>query len=208
MLTPRWRAPGGARDDNSATAAAIRREDRCALIMLKPEYPIRTSRLTLRPYTPDDFDALYDIQSRPEVTRYLLYGVRDRGAVRASLEQKIAAAVLDEEGSNLTLAVVLPETGVLIREHQQGEVGYVFHPDYGGKGFATEAARVMLRLGFEDLGLHRIVGRIDARNAASARVLDRLGMRREAHFAQNEIIKGEWTDEVVYAMLQDEWRAR
>jgi RimJ/RimL family protein N-acetyltransferase len=185
--------------------------------MLKPEYPIRTSRLTLRPYTPDDFDALYDIQSRPEVTRYLLYGVRDRGAVRASLEQKIAAAVLDEEGSNLTLAVVLPETGVLIgdvmlfwlsREHQQGEVGYVFHPDYGGKGFATEAARVMLRLGFEDLGLHRIVGRIDARHAASARVLDRLGMRREAHFAQNEIIKGEWTDEVVYAMLQDEWRAR
>jgi RimJ/RimL family protein N-acetyltransferase len=66
----------------------------------------------------------------------------------------------------------------------------------------------MLRLGFEDLGLRRIVGRIDARNAASARVLDRLGMRREAHFAQNEIIKGEWTDEVVYAMLQDEWRAR
>jgi RimJ/RimL family protein N-acetyltransferase len=185
--------------------------------MLKPEYPIRTSRLTLRPYTPDDFDALYDIQSRPEVTRYLLYGVRDRGAVGASLEQKIAAAVLGEEGSNLTLAVVLPETGVLIgdvmlfwlsREHQQGEVGYVFHPDYGGKGYATEAARVMLRLGFEDLGLHRIVGRIDARNAASARVLDRLGMRREAHFAQNEIIKGEWTDEVVYAMLQDEWRAR
>jgi RimJ/RimL family protein N-acetyltransferase len=183
--------------------------------MLKPDYPLRTPRLTLRPYTAGDFDALYDLQSRPEVTRYLLYGIRDRAAVRASLEQKISAAVLAEEGSNLTLAVVLPETGTLIgdvmlfwlsREHEQGEIGYVFHPDHGGKGYATEAARVMLRLGFGELGLHRIVGRIDARNAASARVLDRLGMRREAHFVQNEIIKGEWTDEVVYAMLEDEWR--
>jgi RimJ/RimL family protein N-acetyltransferase len=66
----------------------------------------------------------------------------------------------------------------------------------------------MLRLGFDELGLHRIVGRIDARNAASARLLDRLGMRREAHFAQNKILKGEWSDEVVYAILEDEWRAR
>ncbi len=66
----------------------------------------------------------------------------------------------------------------------------------------------MLRLGFEDLGLHRIAGRLDARNAASARVLERLGMRREARFLQNEIVKGEWADEMVYAMLEDEWRAR
>ena len=66
----------------------------------------------------------------------------------------------------------------------------------------------MLRLGFDDFGLHRVIGRIDARNTASARVLERLGMRREAHFLQNEMIKGEWTDEVVFAMLEHEWRAR
>jgi RimJ/RimL family protein N-acetyltransferase len=65
----------------------------------------------------------------------------------------------------------------------------------------------VLRLGFEDLGLHRIFGRIDGRNTASARVLERLGMRREAHFIQNEIVKGEWTDEVVYALTEDEWPA-
>jgi len=112
---------------------------------------------------------------------------------------------------------VLPETGVLIgdvvlfwrsREHRQGEIGYIFHPDYHGNGYATEAAREMLRLGFDDLGLHRIVGRVDARNTASARVLERLGMRPEAHFLQNEMVKGEWTDEIVYAMLEHEWRAR
>jgi len=184
--------------------------------MLRPDYPIRTPRLVLRPYALGDFDALHDIQSRPGITRYLLFDTRDRDQVRTSLEQKVAACVLDDEGGNLTLAVVLPETGALIgdvtlfwlsRANRQGEIGYVLHPDHGGQGYATEAARVLLRLGFEDLGLHRIIGRIDARNAPSARVLERLGMRREAHFVQNEILKGEWTDEVVYAMLEDEWRA-
>jgi RimJ/RimL family protein N-acetyltransferase len=185
--------------------------------MLRPDYPLKTPRLILRPYALGDFKDLYDIQSRPEVTRYLLFGTRDHDEVRKSLKQKIAAATLEDEGGSLTLAVVLPETGALIgdvmlfwrsREHRQGEIGYIFHPDYGGLGYATEAARVMLRLGFEELGLHRIIGRVDARNTASARVLKRLGMRPEAHFIQNEIVKGEWTDENVYAMLEDEWRAR
>ena len=183
--------------------------------MLKPDYPIRTPRLILRPYTFDDFEALHDLQSRPEVTRYLLFDTRDRDQVRISLEQKVAASELDDEGGNLSLAVILPGTGALIgdvtlfwlsRANRQGEIGYVFHPDHGGRGYATEASAVLLRLGFAELGLHRIIGRIDARNAPSARVLERLGMRREAHFVQNEILKGEWTDEVVYAMLEDEWR--
>ena len=171
----------------------------------------------LRPYTAADLDDLYDIQSRPEVTRYLMFGPRDRGEVRQSLEQKMRSSVLTGEGGDLTLAVVLPQTGRVIgdvilfwrsREHRQGEIGYIFHPAHGGSGYATEAAEVMLKLGFEDLGLHRIIGRIDARNNASARVLQRLGMRREAHFVQNEIVKGEWTDEIVYAILGSEWWAR
>jgi RimJ/RimL family protein N-acetyltransferase len=185
--------------------------------MLRPDYPIRTPRLTLRPYRADDLDDLYDIQSRPEVTRYLLFGARNRDEVRKSLRQRVAATELDDEGGSLILAVVLPGTGAVIgdvvlfwrsREHRQGEIGYIFHPDYGGQGYATEAAQVMLRLGFDELGLHRIIGRVDARNTASARLLERLGMRPEAHFIQNEIVKGEWTDELVFAMLEDEWRAR
>jgi len=63
----------------------------------------------------------------------------------------------------------------------------------------------MLRLGFEQLGLHRIVGRLEARNAASAAVLERLGMRLEAHLRENEWVKGEWQSELVYAMLETEW---
>ena len=178
-------------------------------------FPITTPRLSLRPYVFDDLDALYDIQSLPEVTRYLMYGTRDRDQVREILEQRIRADGPERDAVNL--AVVLPDSGTLIGdvvlflrnpEHRQGEIGYVFHPDHGGRGYATEAARVLLRLGFTDYGLHRIIGRLDARNTASARVLERLGMRREAHFVENEIVKGEWTDEVVYAMLEDEWRSQ
>jgi RimJ/RimL family protein N-acetyltransferase len=185
--------------------------------MLRPDYPLTSARLMLRPYTETDFDDLYDIQSRPEVTRYLLFGTRDRDQARESLQERIQAASLENDGDNLTLAVVLPQTGTVIgevvlfwtsREHRQGEIGYIFHPDHGGKGYATEAAQVILRLGFEELSLHRIAGRLNGRNTASARVLERLGMRREAHFTHSRIVKGEWVDEVVFAMLEEEWRAR
>jgi RimJ/RimL family protein N-acetyltransferase len=177
----------------------------------------RTARLILRRYTPGDLEELHAIQSRPDVTRYLYWGVRDREQARESLRLKIDATVLEKDGDSLTFAVTLPPGGRLIgdvqlnlvsREHRQGEIGYVFHPDHGGRGYATEAAEAMLRIGFEEAGLHRVVGRLDGRNTASARVLERLGMRREAHFIENEVVKGEWTDEVVYAMLAREWRAR
>jgi RimJ/RimL family protein N-acetyltransferase len=82
------------------------------------------------------------------------------------------------------------------------------HPAYSGHGYATEASAELLRLGFERLGFHRVVGRCDARNTASASLMERLGMRREAHFRQNEFIKAEWTDQLVYAILATEWANR
>lgn len=185
--------------------------------MLRPTYPIATRRLLLRPFQSDDLDRLYDIQSRPEVARYLYWEPRTLDQVREVLDRKMSQHTLTEQGDALALAVVRRDNDVLLgevnlfwlsQEHRQGEIGYVFHPDASGHGWATEAAEAMLRLGFGELGLHRMIGRLDARNSASARLLERLGMRREAHFVQNEFVKGEWTDEVVYAILDDEWKAR
>jgi RimJ/RimL family protein N-acetyltransferase len=182
--------------------------------VLKPAYPITTDRLLLRPFTPDDLTALHAYESLPEVARYLYWEPRDLDAVRAYLDRKITRADILEEGDALDLAVTLRESGHLIgttvlvwtsRDHRQGEVGYVLNPAHHGHGYATEAAREMLRLGFDELGLHRIVGRLDARNTASARVLEKLGMRREAHLVDNERVKGEWATELVYAMLESEW---
>jgi RimJ/RimL family protein N-acetyltransferase len=93
----------------------------------------------------------------------------------------------------------------LSERRQQGEIGFVVHPDFHGRGLAREGATEILRLGFEHFGLHRVIGRCDPRNEASARLMRRLGMRQEAHFVQNEIFKGDWGDELVFAMLAAEW---
>lgn len=185
--------------------------------MLRPTYPLRTARLALRLYSGDDFDELFEIYSRPDVVRYLYGEARTAAQVRALLDRKIGQSGLDDEGRFLALAVVYRDVGRVVgdvtlhwlsREHRQGELGYVFHPDHHGRGLATEAAEVVLRLAFAELGLHRVIGRCDARHTASARVLEKLGMRREAHFRHNEMFKGEWGDEFVYALLDEEWKDR
>jgi RimJ/RimL family protein N-acetyltransferase len=79
-------------------------------------------------------------------------------------------------------------------------------PRNQGNGFAPEASKAMLDFAFETLRLHRVVGRLEPRNAASARVLEKLGMRCEAHLVENEWVKGEWQSELVYAILAREWR--
>jgi len=90
--------------------------------------------------------------------------------------------------------------------HRQGEVGFLFHPQQQGRGYATEAGEALLGLAFDTYALHRVVGRLEPRNVASARVLERLGMRRKAHLLENEWVKGEWQSELVYALLDREWR--
>ena len=117
---------------------------------------------------------------------------------------------LPSEGGWINFGVEVKGEGVLIGElamgfisaaHAHYEVGYVFDAAYAGHGYATEGAAMIVELAFAGLGAHRVSGRLDARNEPSARVLEKLGMRREAHFIQNEYVKGEWTDELVYAIL-------
>jgi RimJ/RimL family protein N-acetyltransferase len=178
--------------------------------------PIETERLTLRRYLETDYDDLLKLQSNDDVTRYLLYGRQTPEEVRNSLASRLAGVRMDAEGNALTVAVILRATGQHIGEvtlfvhsvqHNSGEIGFVFHPDFHGHGYATEASAELLRLGFEELGMHRIIGRLDARNTGSSNLFKRLGFRQEAHFVRNEFIKGEWTDEVVFALLASEWPA-
>jgi RimJ/RimL family protein N-acetyltransferase len=185
--------------------------------MLHPDYPVRTDRLLLRPLTVADAPALAAYQSREDVVRYVPYPPRDAAILAERLRNPdITRSELDEPGQVMWVGVVRAEDDVLVgdavlmwhsQEHGAGEIGYVFDPAHHGNGYASEAARALLRLGFGDLGLHRIVARLDVRNTASAAVARRLGMRQEAHLVQNEWFKGEWTDELVFAILADEWRA-
>ena len=94
------------------------------------------------------------------------------------------------------------------REHAQVAVGWVFHPDWHGQGFATEAAGALLDLAFGELGAHRVFAELDPRNEASAALCLRLGMRLEAHFVENEFFKGQWSDLQVFGILAREHGAR
>jgi RimJ/RimL family protein N-acetyltransferase len=182
--------------------------------VLRPDYPIVTERLLLRPLdAKTDVDAVHRYASRADVCRYIPFEPRSREDVAAWLSKRSAA--IESEGQALGLAVVLRASDELVgdimlfyrsAEHRGGEIGYVFNPEHHGRGYATEACRALLALAFDGLGLHRIVARVDARNAPSIAVLRRLGMRPEAHLVQNEWFKGEWTDELDFAMLAAEWR--
>jgi RimJ/RimL family protein N-acetyltransferase len=181
---------------------------------VKPAYPLQTERLLLRPFAATDFDALLAIQSRADVARYLYWDPRTAAEVREALDLKVRSTAIVAEGDNISLAAVLQATGELIgecslrwvsSEHRQAEIGFILHPDHHGHGYATEAAAALLALAFDELRVHRVIGRLEARNTASARVLERLGMRQEAHLVENEYVKGEWQSEVVYALLDREW---
>jgi RimJ/RimL family protein N-acetyltransferase len=182
---------------------------------MKPDWPLVTERLVLRPYADSDLDDLHRIHSDEEVARYLYNEPRTRDEAHQLLQRKIAGAQLAAEGEWISAAVVARATGQLVGDlalhwvsepHKTGEIGFSFDPAHHGRGYATEAARAFLRVAFEDFGFHRVIGRAEARNAASARVLEKLGMRREAHLVENEWVKGEWQSELVYAMLDREWR--
>ncbi len=179
---------------------------------MKPDWPLEAERLALRAYTDSDLENLHAIYSLPEVARWLYYGPSTLEESREKLARKIAGSELTEE-RGLTAAVELRDgtyVGDVVLfyasvEHKTVEVGFTFHPAHQGKGYATEAARAIIDWAFGQ-GFHRVVGRLEARNTASARVLEKLGMRREALLVENEWVKGEWQSELVYAMLESEWR--
>lgn len=181
---------------------------------LRPTYPIRGERILLRPLTSRDADALVAYRSRGDVCLYVPFGPMTWADITERLAGRWARTELTAEGQSLTLGAQVEETGQLAgdctlfwhsREHACAEIGYVLDPRLGGRGYATEAVALMLRLGFEEFGLHRIIARIDERNEPSVKLARRVGMRQEARLVENEFFKGEWSTELDFAMLRAEW---
>jgi RimJ/RimL family protein N-acetyltransferase len=181
---------------------------------MEPKWPLETERLLLRAFEEGDLDSMHAMQSDPDVARWLYNEPRTLQETRELLGRKIDGA-LRAEDDWLSAAAVERESGHVVgdialhwvsEEHKTGEIGFILNPVYQGRGYATEAARAMLRFAFDGMGFHRVIGRTEARNTPSARVLEKLGMRLEAHFVENEWVKGEWQSELVYAMLEHEWR--
>jgi RimJ/RimL family protein N-acetyltransferase len=183
--------------------------------VLQPSYPLTSPRLVLRPYEATDLPALHAMFGREDLCRYLPWGPMTLDQARDKLAQRLRQTGLDADGDAIVLAAIEAATGQHVgefmlrrtnEESRQGEIGWSLHPSAHGRGLATEGARAMLRLGFEEGGFHRITAGSDPRNTASVKVMERLGMRREALFVENWFLKGEWVGEIVCALLEPEWR--
>jgi ribosomal-protein-alanine N-acetyltransferase len=170
---------------------------------------LSTPRLLLREFRAGDHAAVHAFAGDTEVTRYTDWGPNSAHDTAAFLSEVVRdASVLPR--SRFGLAMVDREDGVLIGsielritsgEHERGELGYVLHRLRWGRGYAGEAAAAMLRHGFGELGLHRISATCDPGNAASSRVLTKIGMRREGHLHDHLRVRGQWRDRLIYAAL-------
>ncbi len=181
-------------------------------------HPIRTERLLLRPLTEADADDIYAYQSLPEAVRYLPWPLRNREESLEHTRTRAGFTGLKDDKDALILAAelvgpdgahgpVIGDLSVFLESGANAQImiGWVFHPAWQRKGYATEAGRALLRLVFDEIGAHRVVAHVDPRNVASVALCQRLGMRLEALFIENEIFKGEWSDLTVYAILDREW---
>ena len=176
---------------------------------------IETPRLTLREFLVGDWPAVLAYQSDPRYLRLYAWTERSEADVQAFVAGFVASHAV-EPRLKYQLAITLRDRGELIGNcgirlagpgARNADLGYEVAPEHWGRGYATEAARAMVGFGFEELGLHRVRAECVPENAASRRVMEKLGMRREGRLRQTQRYKGRWWDTLVYGMLEDEWRA-
>ncbi len=179
---------------------------------------LKTERLVLKPFCADDFEDVHAYGSVPANIRFMPWGPNTEEDTRNFLreaEGKWKADPLMEYEFAITLkdGHVIGGCGIYLnKERNTAMLGWILHRDFWHCGYMTEAANAMMKYGFETLKLHRIWASCNADNTASFHVMERLGMRREAHFIKNcfERVDMEkvWCDELIYAMLNEEWKTK
>ncbi len=178
-------------------------------------WPVRTARLLLRPATVADLDATWEIRRLEPVGRWLTRAPQTLDEYRTQFIEPASLAkslVIELDGAivgDLMVAIGDAWAQAEVAEQAkdvQADLGWVIHPDVGGRGLATEAVHELLRICFEDLGLRRVTAACFAANEGSWRLMERVGMRREEHNVRDSLHRsGEWLDGLLYALLADEW---
>jgi RimJ/RimL family protein N-acetyltransferase len=177
-----------------------------------PGPEITTDRLILSPLSAADSASLFAYRSLPEVCRYQSWEPQSLDDAIGFIDD-LASNVFDASGTWFQFGVRIPESGELIgdlgvrllEDGQQAEIGFTLAPSAQGRGFAAEAVVAVLDFLFGQLGKHRVFASADPCNQPSLRLLERVGMRQEAHFRESLLFKGEWADDVVFAVLESEW---
>ena len=184
-------------------------------VMALPTPTLRTARLRLRPFTAADTAAIFALQSNPRVLRYWdAPPWRERTQAERFI---VRCQQMAQEGSGTRLAIERTADDSFIGwctlmnwdpTYRSALLGYCLDEPAWGQGFATEAADALLQWAFNTLDLNRVQSEADTRNAASGRVLEKLGFLREGTLRENCIVDGEVSDSWVYGLLRREWAAR
>ena len=171
---------------------------------------LTTERLALRPFTLADAPAIQQLAGAREVAYNTLLiphpypdGAAEAWISKPRDENTVNFAITLREGGALAGGMGL----VVSRQHERGELGYWIAVPYWGLGYATEAARAVLRYGFEEMRVNRIFAEHFSRNAASGRVMQKLGMRHEGSLRQHLVKWGETIDVELYGILREDWDA-
>lgn len=175
-------------------------------------FPIRTARLVLREFRGTDEADVHEYGSDLEVSRYVVWGPNTPNDTRDVLNNRIekqriwprcevdlAIQLFEEEKVIGSISLVIQSD-----DDRIASFGYVVNRRYWGQGYATEAADAFLSCAFRELRLHRVWATCDTRNVASWRVMEKVGMRREAVFRRDVFQKAEWRDSYLYARLDGE----
>jgi uncharacterized protein (TIGR01244 family) len=181
--------------------------------------PVRfeTERLILRDAMLSDADAVQRYAGDPEVCQYMVWGPNTLDRTREVLQARVNVHQPDPERRAWELMIVDKRSGELVgsaglrvadNAALDADIGYVLARSHWGRGIMHEACSRLLEVAFGWLQLHRVWASADAENTASQRVLEKLGLRREAHFVQNDYVKGRYRDTFVYAVTESEYFAR
>ncbi len=180
-------------------------------------WPVRTERLLIRPLEPGDLPAIFAIRSQPEVALWLsgTATAYDAFAEEWAASDRFDTTLVIELGDRVVGDVFLKVTDAWSQRETrnqargtQGDIGWLVDPAYAGQGLATEAARTVLRICFDGLGLRRVTAAAFADNAASVRVMEKLGMRVEGRGVREALHRDRgWVDGVNAALLAEEWRS-
>jgi [ribosomal protein S5]-alanine N-acetyltransferase len=179
--------------------------------MSLPTPTLHTERLTLRPFTDADADALFALQSNAHVLRYWDSPPwTDPGRAQRFIA---GCRQLAEEGTGARLAIDRATDGFIgwcslgrwNADYRSASLGYCLSDAVWGHGYATEAARALLQWAYDTLDLNRVQAEVDTRNVPSARVLEKLGFVREGTLREDCIVNGDVSDSWVYGLLRREW---
>jgi RimJ/RimL family protein N-acetyltransferase len=174
-----------------------------------------TQRLVLREFRQNDFDAVRDYESHPETHRFEKAIPNDETIV-TRLNQMVAWSH-EHPRSQYCFAITFQPENIVrgqvslslnISDIREWEIGWKVHYDYWGHGYATEAARGVLAFAFNDLHAHRVVAFCNVQNAASVRVMNKIGMLQDGRLRETRWWNGIWQDEFVYAILDRDWESQ